>query len=249
MIAPPLPLPADMPWVIVHISAGVIAILAGYAAISLRKGERLHRVFGTVFILAMLTASALAVYLAAFVPPAAPGGAPPSGSISVGFLTIYLVVTAWMTVRRKERGVGSLDYAALIAALGAAGALALFGLRAASLHETLVAPYYIFAGFAAFAAALDLKVILQGGISGAARIARHLWRMCFAFFFASAFFFLGQQKVMPQWMHGAWYLYVLGLAPLAFLVFWLLRVRFTGWFKRNPIFAPLPLADAPRRWP
>lgn len=229
----PSPVLPYLPPAIVHISAGVIAILTGYAAVNMRKGERLHRMFGTVFVLAMLTASALAVYLAAFVPPAAPGGAPPNASMSVGFLTIYLVVTAWMTVRRKERGVGSFDYAALIAALGAAGALALFGLRAASLHEKLVAPYYVFAGFAAFAAALDLKVILLGGISGAARIARHLWRMCFAFFFASAFFFIGQQKVMPQWMHGAWYLYVLGLAPLAFLVFWMIRVRLTNWFKRR----------------
>jgi hypothetical protein len=91
--------------------------------------------------------------------------------------------------------------------------------------------YYIICGLSVFFAALDFKVILQGGISGAPRIARHLWRMCWAFFIAAGSFFLGQQKVMPAWMHGAWYLYLLALAPLAFMIFWLVRVRIGGRFK------------------
>jgi hypothetical protein len=74
--------------------------------------------------------------------------------------------------------------------------------------------------------------VIKGGLTGAARIARHLWRMCFAFFFAAGSFFLGQQKVMPVWMHGAWYLHVLGLAPLVFMAFWLVRVRTTKRFKQ-----------------
>ena len=48
----------------------------------------------------------------------------------------------------------------------------------------------------------------------------------FALFFAAGSFFIGQQKVMPLWMQGSPVLYVLGLAPLAFLIFWLIRVRF-----------------------
>ncbi len=73
--------------------------------------------------------------------------------------------------------------------------------------------YYVFCALALFFAALDFKVILQGGISGAARIARHLWRMCFALFFAAGSFFLGQQKVMPVWMRGVFYV----LAPCCWL--------------------------------
>ncbi len=68
--------------------------------------------------------------------------------------------------------------------------------------------------------------------------------MCFALFFAAASFFLGQQKVMPVWMHGAWYLYVLALAPLAFMVFWLIRVRFTNWYKAAERTGAIPLAEA-----
>jgi hypothetical protein len=92
--------------------------------------------------------------------------------------------------------------------------------------------YYIFATFAAIPALLDLKVILQGGISGAARIARHLWRMCFAFFFAAGFFFLGQPRV-ATFFHKSPVLFVPALAPLAVMLFWLIRVRFTKWFARD----------------
>jgi uncharacterized membrane protein len=219
---------------ICHVSAGTVAILSGAAALSVRKGERLHRAFGTVFFLSMLTVSALAVYLAVFVPPIFSGAAPPSASVSVAILTIYLAATAWMTVRRKNGSVGLFEKGAFLVAFGVAAALLVFGLRAASIPTARPGeyePYFVFASFAAFAAALDLKVILRGGISGAQRIARHLWRMCFALFFAAAFFFLGQQQVLPKVIRGSPFLVVLALAPLILMIFWLFRVRFSKRFK------------------
>src|SRR5580700_10191548 len=106
------------PLLIIHISAGCLGILSGYAAVFVRKGERLHRAFGTVFFLSMLTVSTLAVYLAFFVPPTHSGGAPPSASVSVGILTFYLAATAWMTVKRKEGHIGLFEKGALLVALG-----------------------------------------------------------------------------------------------------------------------------------
>jgi hypothetical protein len=227
------------PLLIVHICAGVLGILSGFAAVSVRKGGRLHRGLGTVFFLSMLATSALAVYLALFVPPTVRGGAPPSASASVGILTFYLVTTAWMTVRRKAAGVGLFEYGALAGALAVAAALVIFGLHSAGIPRERLQGfpmrYYIFASFAAFGATLDLKVILRGGISGAPRIARHLWRMCFGLFFAAAFFFLGQQQVLPRVLRGSPVLFVPALAPLALMIFWLVRVRLTGWFKHQPI--------------
>jgi hypothetical protein len=89
-------------------------------------------------------------------------------------------------------------------------------------------------GALALAALLDLKVIINGGIAGAARIARHLWRMCLAFFIATGSFFLGQMKVMPDWvLQFRPVLYALAFAPLAFLVFWMIRVRLTKWYERG----------------
>jgi uncharacterized membrane protein len=225
------------PLLIVHVSAGCLGILSGATALSVRKGARLHRACGTVFFVSMLTVSALAVYLAIFVPPTAAGSAPPSASVSIGILTIYLVATAWMTVRRKEGSIGRFEKGALFVALGVILALVTFGLHAASVPMARpggYVPYFVFASFAAFAAAGDFKMILRGGISGVQRIARHLWRMCFALFFAASFFFLGQQKVMPVYMHGSPLLLALGIAPLPAMIFWLIRVRFTNWFKHDP---------------
>lgn len=189
----------------------------------------------------------MGAYLGFFLPPKAAVFAPPRALVSVGLLTAYLAATAWMTVRRKEGKLGLFEKGAFLAGLGVAAALLFFGIDTARAAiglsgggqsgGTPASPYFVFASFAAFAAALDLKVILRGGISGVARIARHLWRMCFAFFFATSFFFIGQQKVMPVWMHGSPVLLALGLAPLALMIFWLIRVRVTRQFKGEAVAA------------
>ena len=43
---------------------------------------------------------------------------------------------------------------------------------------------YVFAVVALIAAASDFSMIHRGGLAGAPRIARHLWRMCLALFIA-----------------------------------------------------------------
>lgn len=217
------------PLLIVHATAGSIGILSGSAAVCVRKGQRQHRSFGAAFVLAMLITSLLAVYLALFEPPSAAGAAPANASVAVGMLTLYLVATAWLTVRRND-GVGWYDYGALAVAVSITAALLGFGLREAATpdaHPAGYVPYFAFAAFAAFAAALDVKIILNGGVSGVQRMARHIWRMCCALFFATSFFFIGQQKIMPAVMRGSPILVALGLAPLAVMIFWLIRTRLT----------------------
>jgi hypothetical protein len=220
------------PVLILHIGAGALGMLTGAAAVSVRKGQPLHRAFGTVFSCAILIMSALGAYLAFLQPQGA--------TMAVGAFTFYLVATAWATVRRKERGVGPFEYGAFLVALGATATLLILGMQAAGTPKghsggAPLAAYFIFASFGAFAAALDLKVILRGGVSGTQRLARHLWRMCFALFFTSAFFFLGQQKVMPLYMHGSPLLFVPALAPLVVMIVWLFRVRFR--FRRDAVAA------------
>ncbi|MBV8593723.1 MAG: hypothetical protein JOZ27_05425 [Caulobacteraceae bacterium] len=100
-------------------------------------------------------------------------------------------------------------------------------------------PYFVFAAFAAFAGAQDVRVLRRGALAGADRIARHLWRMLTALFFASAFFFLGQQKVMPDWLKGSPILAVPALAPLAAMVVWLVRI----WATRRLAAGAGRLAD------
>ena len=221
-----------LPLIIVHIAGGVIAILTGYTAVLVRKGETVHRAVGRVFVIAMLVTGGMATYLAISLIGKLPGQ---TGNAFAGVLVFYFISTAWVTVRRKENTIGVFEYVAFGIAL-ALGALMLYGgisgLGTPSADGAPVAQASIALGIVlALAAFLDLKVIRKRGIAGAARIARHLWRMCLAFFIATGSFFLGQQKVMPVWMHGAWYLYVLAFAPLAFMIFWLIRVRIGNRFK------------------
>jgi len=91
------------------------------------------------------------------------------------------------------------------------------------------------------AAAGDVRMLVRGGVLGAKRIARHLWRMCFGLFIAAGSFFLGPsnrplrllstgglgQHLSPALFSATLYL-ILSILPLILLIFWLVRVRFTN---------------------
>ena len=96
--------------------------------------------------------------------------------------------------------------------------------------------FYMFMGLGSIAALCDLRVILRGGISGAQRIARHLWRMCVALFIASGSFFLGQQKFLPEAIHGTVVQFGPVFFPIVLMIFWLLRVLLTRWWQ-EPVSA------------
>jgi hypothetical protein len=220
------------PLLIFHIALGGIALLAGGTALVARKGDRLHRRTGTVFFAAMIL-MALAAAVVAVVAPAAP-----YLNILVAVVTIYLVTTSWLTAKRVE-GMGSAEVALLVLGLGAGVAGVAFGAIAlgnpkGSLDRIPAGLYFGFGALAFFSAAIDWRVIRRGGVSGAARIARHLWRMSVALLIASLAFFVGQgSKVFPQWFRDS-NLQVVPLILIAVLfVFWLARVRFTRWGQQN----------------
>jgi uncharacterized membrane protein YozB (DUF420 family) len=231
-------LPHGSPWwlfalvvtaLVLHIGGASIGILSGYSAVFARKGGGLHRLWGSVFVASMLVMAGVGAILSVPIHQ--------SGNIAGGSLAFYLVATAWMTVKRKAGTIGRFEIFACAAALAAAGLVLYWGLQAAMSpkgtyqgYEAVL--YYVFASILTLLAALDITVILRGGISGVARITRHLWRMCFALFFASASFFLGQQKVMPVALQGSPLLFIPAFAPLVLMIYWLLRVRFAG-FTQN----------------
>jgi hypothetical protein len=211
-----------------HITAGGVGVLSGAAALLLRKGSRLHRKAGNWFFVAVLTMSGIGACVAPFLPDRI--------SSVAGVFTFYLVVTSWVTIRRKEGGIGNFEIGALLFALGIVAAGVALGVRAASSPTGLLdgEPFqaaFAFAVVAALAAAGDLRLILRGGISGTQRITRHLWRMCVALFIAASSFFLGQPKVFPASVRGSFLLFVPEIAVLGLLIFWLIRVRFTNGFK------------------
>ena len=220
---------------LLHVTAGSLGIVAGTVAAFSLKGARAHRLFGIVFCSAMTIMAVLGGYLALFTTSSV-AAAPPQASVAVAALTLYLIFTAWLTVRRKAARLGLAEYVAVIAAMGIATTLLLFGVKAARLGGPAgsFVPYFVFSGFAVLLVALDLLVIRKGGVAGAMRIARHLWRMCFAWFFATSFFFLGQQRIMPVWMRGSPVLTFLAFAPLITMLVWLLRIWATTATAKEP---------------
>lgn len=217
-----------------HIGGGSLGILSGTVALLSRKGAPLHRAAGSVFFAAMLTAYAVAAGVSPFLDRG-------QWVNTIAAITaLYLLISGWLTVKRGEDArAGTLERTGLVVALAVAGCGALINYLAAKTSSGTIdgsppqaAYVFVFAG--TVAAAGELNVILRGGIAGAARVARHLWRMCFSLFIAAGSFFLGQQQVMPEWLQGSPILVALALAPLGFLAFWLFRVRLTGWFQNSP---------------
>jgi len=208
-----------------HIAGGGIGILSGWGAVLAAKGEKLHRLFGKLFVAAMTLMAVAAIALASQLTALKPMEL---GNIGAGVLVLYLLSTSFMAVRRAPNRVGTFDRLALAAIAALAIIYCVWGVRAMAPggFDGYGSPlYFVFGGVAALFTAFDVRMIRNGGVSGSARIARHLVRMCTAWFIASASFFEGQQKVMPVALHGSNVLLALALAPLAFLVFWFVRVR------------------------
>jgi len=217
-----------LPLLFFHVTAGVLAMIAGAAAISFSKGSRWHARAGNIFVASMLCMAAAASYLAYMKHQ--------PNNVFGGFLTIYMVATAWATARRRDGETGVADWIGFLFAL-AVGVLSVFhGFQKMAGREPLDPGTYpfmqLFMGSIILLAAIgDLRMIVRG-ISGKRRIARHLWRMCFGWFIATGSFFLGQQQVFPAWLRGSPALLVPALLPLVLLVFWMIRVRFTSVYKK-----------------
>jgi uncharacterized membrane protein len=242
------------PLVLFHILAGLTAIVSGFVTVAFRKGSRGHRAFGNLFFISMLGMAGAGSLMAFIKYEFAHVGAQ-IVNVFVGSLTIYLVATAWWAAKRREGETSVFDWGGLLLVATLAACLATFGVEAAKSPTGLKDGYppflyFIFASIAFLSASGDLRMLLHGGISGAQRIARHLWRMTLAMFIATASFFLGQQKVMPVSIRGSKLLLVPPLLVLFLLFYWLIRVLFTSLYKKaTPPFASRQGSAGFRRQP
>lgn len=209
---------------VLHISGGAVGLVSGFVAVAAPKGRPLHRKAGSVFVVAMMIMAVFALIIAV--------NRGQSLNILAGSFTLYMVASAWLTVRRRV--IGRAEAIGCLYAFGVAVTAVVFASRGAGSDGVPDQAAWVFGGLAAFAAALDLKVIIGRGVTGVSRISRHLWRMCAALFIASGSFFLGQMDEIPQAFRGP-HLIVLALTPLAALLFWMVRIRFTRTAKSVPV--------------
>src|ERR1700683_1158168 len=236
---------AYSPILIVHICAGTVGLVSGTAAILFRKGSPRHLMAGRVFVVSMLTMGVLAVYLAIV-------RHQPS-NIGGGILTFYLIGTGWLTARRSDGETSRLDWVVLLIPLALGILTWMNGIKI--VRSGVDPPDGVPAGMTFFmgsvmllAAAGDVRMLVGGGLLGAKRIARHLWRMCFGLFIAAGSFFMGPSNRplrllsaaglgphLPPALFSMGVYLVLTLLPLILLVYWLIRVRFTNWYAGKSI--------------
>jgi hypothetical protein len=229
------------PLLALHITAGTLGMLSGFVAVFLRKGSRRHGLAGKVFVIAMLILSASGVYMAFMKSQ--------PGNILGGTLTFYLVSTAWMTARRRDGKPGIFDWGALLVVLAVGACQLTFGLEAAISQTGLKYgyppwPYFFMGSVAALAVAGDVRMLVRRGISGTPRIARHLWRMCFALFIAASSIFLARQQLFPALLRETGVLFFLSFLPVILMIFWLVRVRFTNAYRQKSERSRGPLIES-----
>ena len=206
----------------VHILAGALGLLTGFTALYVAKGGRLHRRAGMVFVCAMLVMCVAGFTIAVTRTVA------PSVNVPAALLTAYLVLTSLATVRPVPGG-RWLERGGMLVAAGVGLTCAVFAYQAVQGRppDGMPAfPFFMFGSVGLIAAAGDVRVMLRGPLRGVSRLARHLWRMCFALFIAALSFFIGQADVFPEAIR---IMPLLGLPVLAVLVtmlYWLWRVRF-----------------------
>jgi uncharacterized membrane protein len=208
---------------LVHIVAGTLGLAAGFLALYTAKGGALHRKSGTVFVYAMLT-----MCIGGFA-VAVGRNVAPSINIPAALLTAYLVVTSLITVRPPAASPRGLHVGLMLIALTVGLVDLTFAFRAVTGDGTYLGmpafPYFLFGGVGALGAVLDVRMIRAGGLRGASRLARHLWRMCFALFIAALSFFIGQADIFPEAIRIMPVLALPVLAVLVTMFYWLWRVR------------------------
>ena len=202
----------------IHVAAGGLAIVLGAAALTAKKGGTLHRRSGLVFVYAMLVLGSTGAIL---------------GNAGGGLMAIYFVVTALTTVRPESPWVRPVNVAALTVAIGlalldVAGGVEAFNSPRGVLDGVPYQMLFFIAAVMTLAAAGDVRIMRSGVPDGRRRLARHLWRMCFALFIAAGSFFSIRErvaKVLPEPFTSAPMRALPIVLVFGAMFYWLWRVR------------------------
>ena len=141
---------------LIHVLAGLTALLAGALALYALKGARLHRRSGIVFVYAMLVMSSTGALMSILHLNV--------GNVMAGVLTFYLVLTALLAVRRPSLEFHAIDKAGLLAALTVGLTAVTLGAVAAGsatgkMHGLPPPVYFMFGTVALLSAFGDLRVM------------------------------------------------------------------------------------------
>jgi len=222
----------------IHIAAGGLAIVLGAVALSVKKGGTVHRRSGLLFVCTMLVLGTSAAIMGF-------RKSPTDGNVFAGLMTAYFVGTAWTTVRPVSPWTGRINAAALTIAVGLALLAIMGGVRDVNSPllsaggvplRTIGVMSFILATALILAAAGDVRIMRFGMPRGGPRLARHLWRMCFALFIAAGSFFSIRERVatiLPEPFTTGPMRALPILLLFGAMFYWLWRVR-----GRSPLVQP-----------
>ncbi len=178
-----------------HISAGAIALLAGYAVIFVNKGGTSHKYLGRCYVVSMLALGLTGTYIAVSrqIPL----------SILNGLVLCYFVLSSLNVIRQPARRSNTLDNLLFAFVLMLTLGFAWYAFQATQVDGGKlggfgVEAYLVFGSVMLVCCIADFRYIKSGGLSGNSRLIRHLWRMFFPLFMSTAAFFLGQAKHLPE---------------------------------------------------
>lgn len=208
---------------ILHIAAGTVGIIAGFAIIFLKKGQQIHKHIGWIFMVTMLIlgTSGIIIAVAKNIPL----------SMLNGGLVCYLVLSSFITIRAKIRfssminqplfGVGLIlligySYYFYLAFKNSPEPIGGFGPSA----------FAIFGLITFYALSEDLYFMFRNTVAGKVVLIRHLWRMLLPLFMASAAVFLGQAKLFPTALAQSGALFIPVIFVLLSLLYWIIKISF-----------------------
>jgi uncharacterized membrane protein len=183
----------------IHVVAGGLAVVLGFTALFVKKGGTVHRRSGLLFVYAMLVMAISASIVAFLKSPADP-------NVIASMAPLYFVVTALMTVRPVSSSTRLINVAALSVAVSLALFFTVLGVVALNspgrgANGVPFVMIFFFAVLMTMAAIGDVRFMRNGMSRGGPRLARHLWRMCFALFIAAGSFFSIRErvaKILPE---------------------------------------------------
>ena len=181
----------------IHIAAGGLAIVLGAVALAVKKGGTVHRRSGMLFVYAMLVMGFSASILGL-------RNGLTDGNVFAGLMTLYFVGTALTTVRPESPWTRRINAAALTVVVALALGSIVGGVKAFNNSglspggvpfRTIGVMSFVLAAVMSLAAIGDVRILRSGPPRGGKRLARHLWRMCFALFIAAGSFFSIRERV------------------------------------------------------
>lgn len=212
----------------VHFWIGCAAIVAGFTALAVHKGNRVHRAAGGTFMISMvlLSVSGLWLSLARDI----------LFTIFLSAIAFHSVATGWASAA-LHKPVGRLMTRAspIVSGVIVIGA-AYSGMLAAAapggvLNDLAPGAFYTVAGVGLIIFIYDLVFAFAQNPSEQRRLTRHLWRMGFSFFLAVGIFFFGNNHVLPEALRTPAFLSAPVLAVVLWTIFYAFRTRFG---KRAP---------------